>query len=290
MSLPDAGLLISWVAMAGALFLTWWGWCRDLPPVRALLVLVLLGLFPGAVYNFAYFPTSLALALVIGALLAASRERFFVAALLMTLAGLCYPSAIFAALGLAAGLVLVAVPLGRATVARRALWGVAGLGSLLVLGLHDQLAFGHADAFVVMDTAPGLRARGFPGQDFLRLVFRRDTFEQRNIGRPGAALLAGQAVVAVVLAGASAGLAAVGWRRDGPEPSRIYPALVGLAVVVGILVDQATGGAWNRSVVLAAPCVVGLRRLPLPVLVVAVVAMGTITALLSYSYFKNTLI
>ncbi len=289
-SLPDAGLLISWVAMAGALFMVWWGWGRDLPPGRALVVLLLFGLFPGAVYNFAYFPTSLALAGVVGALLAATREHFFVAAVLMTLAGLCYPSAIFAALGLALGLVLLAVPLGGATVARRALWGVAGLGSLLVLGLHDQLAFGHADAFLVMDTAPGLRARGFPGQDFLRLVFTHDTFEQRNIGPARAALLAAQAVVAVVLAGASAVALAVGWPRAGRDPGRLYPALVGLAVIGGILVDQATGGAWNRSVVLAAPCVVGLRRLPLPVLVVAVVVAGTVTALLSFSYFKNTLI
>ena len=289
LSLQDAGLLISWVAMAGALFVAWWGWCRELRAVRALLVLLLVGLFPGAVYNFAYFPTSLALLGVVGALLAAARRHFLVAALLMTLAGLCYPSAVFAAVGLAVGLMLVAVPLGGATVVRRGLWGLAGLCSLLVLGIHDQIAFGHADAFYLMDAAPGLRGRGFPGEGFLRMVLSRNTPEQRPIGRGGAIVLAVQGVLAVVLTVVAAVLTAVGWRRDR-TPDVVYPALVGLAVIGGILVDQAIGGAWNRSVVLAAPCVLCLRRLPLPVLVVTTLAVGAVTALMSRSYFGGLLV
>lgn len=290
LSLPDAGLLISWVAMAGTLLVAWWGWCRDLPAVRALVVLLLVGLFPGAVYNFAYFPTSLALLGVVGALFAASREHFFVAALLMTLAGLCYPSAVFAAVGLAIGLVLVALSKGGPTIVRRGLWGVAGLGSLLVLGVHDQIAFGHANAFYLMDTSPGLRAPGFPGENFLRTVFSRDSFEQKPIGRSAATVLAVQAALSVVLAAASAVVAAVGWHRRDRNPFVVYPALVGLAVVGGIMVDQATGGAWNRSVVLAAPCVLCFRRLPFPVLAVAVVVVGAVTTLMSHAFFGGLLV
>jgi hypothetical protein len=66
--------------------------------------------------------------------------------------------------------------------------------------------------------------------------------------------------------------------------------MVGLAVIGGIMVDQATGGAWNRSVVLAAPCVLGLRRLPWPVLAGAVVVAGTLAALIAYTYFNGSLI
>ncbi len=289
-SLVDAGLIISWSAVAGALFLAWWGWGRDLPPGRALLLLLLFGLFPGAVYNFGYFPTSLALVGVVGALVAATRQRFWAAAVLMTLAGLCYPSAMFAAFGLAVGLVVMAVPLGGHQMVRRGLWGLAGLGSLLVLGIHDQLAFGHADAFELMETSPGLRAKGVPGEDFLRLVFSRTTFEQRQIGRGSAVVLALQGVVAVVLAVASAVIAATGGRLRRWDPLRVYPAMVGLAVIGGIMVDQATGGAWNRSVVLAAPCVLGLRRLPWPVLAGAVVVAGTLAALIAYTYFNGSLI
>ena len=70
----------------------------------------------------------------------------------------------------------------------------------------------------------------------------------------------------------------------------LYAALVGVAVIVGIMVDSATGGAWNRSVVLAAPVVVCLRRLPAPVLVIVLVVVGTTTALMSRFFFNGTLI
>lgn len=288
-SLPDAGLAISWLAMALALFLVWWGWGRDLHPLRALVLLLLIGLFPGAVYNFAFFPTSLALAGTVGAILAASRERFFVAALCMTLAGLCYPSAWFAAVGLAVGMVAVAWPLGAGVMVRRGFWGAAGLASLLVLGLHDQIAFARADAFFVMDAAPGLRAKGFPGEDFLRLVFTHHTDEQRHLGRFGAGVLAAQGVLAVALTAAAAVLG-IRHRRERDGTAGLYAALVGVAVVVGIMVDSATGGAWNRSVVLAAPVVVCFRRLPAPVLVIVLVAVGATTALMSRFFFNGTLI
>jgi hypothetical protein len=289
-SLPDGGLIISWVAMAGALFLVWLGWGRRLHPGRALVVLVLFGLFPGAVYDFAYFPTSLALACVTGSVVAATRGRFLTGAVLMTLGGLCYPSAWFAAAGLAVGLVVVGLSQGGAVVVRRALWGLAGLASLVVLGVHDQIAFGHYNAFFLMDDTPALRTKGFPGEDFLRLVFSRHTSEQQAIGRFGGAVLAVQGVLTVGLVAAAAGTCVRAWRRHRLDALELYPALVGVGVVVGVLVDSATGGAWNRSVVLAAPCVVCLRRLPLPVLGAVLVVVGTTTALISHYFFSGTLI
>jgi hypothetical protein len=289
-ALPKAALLISWIGLATAMFLVWLGWGRDLPLGRALVLLLLFGLFPGAVYNFALFPTSVALACVVGALLAAMRERFLTAALLMFFAGLCYPSSWFAALGLAVGLVLIALPLGEAAIVRRALWGLAGLASLLVLGLHDQFAYGHADAYLLMDSQRGLDAKGFPGQDFLRLIFTQNTVEQKLIGRFGGAVLAVQGAVAVSLSGAAAVVAALAWRRKGRDPALLYPALVGIAVVLSVLLLAANGGAWNRSVVLAAPCVICLRRVPLPVLCAIVAVVGITTALISRSFFVGSLV
>jgi len=289
-SVADAGLIISWVAMAAALFLVWLGWARDLAPGRALLVLLAFGLFPGSVYNFAFFPTSLALACTVGAVLAATRERFLTGAVLFTLAGLCYPSAWFAAAGVAVGLVLLALPLGAGAVVRRALWGLAGLISLLVLGIHDQIAFGHYNAFVLMDAAPSLRAPGFPGRDLWRLVFQRTTSEQIRIGRFGAAVLAVQAVVAACLTGGALLVSAIAWRRRTLVAAQLYPALLALGVVLGVVIDSATGGAWNRSIVLAAPVVVCLRRQPIAMLALIVVLMGTTTASISHFFFTSTLV
>ena len=150
-SLPDAGLLISWLAMGAAPFSPGsdgaeifgrdeHSFCScslasspDRSTARVLPDLTRPGLHrrrssgcgPGEIFH---------------------------AALLMSLAGLSYPSAWFAAAGLAIGLVLAALSLGWAVLIRRMLWGIAGLSSLLVLGIHDQLAFGHFNAFFVMDS------------------------------------------------------------------------------------------------------------------------------------------
>jgi len=288
-SVPNGGLVLSWTAMACALFLVWFGWGRAQHPVRALLVMIAFGVFPGAVYNFALFPTSVALAFAVGAVLAATRERFLVAALLMTCAGLCYPSAWFAALGLAIGMVLVGCTLGIRQVIRRALWGLAGLGSLVVLGVHDQLAFGHADAYLLVTTGPGLDGTGYPGSGLVQLVLHRNTPEQHRIGRTAADALAAQGVVAVATALLAAWSATWSWVK-ARLTADIYPAAVGLAVVVCILILNANGGAWNRSVVLAAPCVLCLRRLPVVLLVPLVAVSAVVTTYVSQAFFVGNLV
>jgi hypothetical protein len=139
-----------------------------------------------------------------------------------------------------------------------------------------------------MDSGPGLRARGFPGEDYLRLVFTHHTNEQRRLGRFGGAVLAVQGVAALLLV-AWAAASAVG-RNRRQDAARLYPALVGVAVIIGIMVDAANGGAWNRSVLLAAPCVVCLRRVPLPVLCVVVVVVGATSAVISHYFFTYALV
>jgi len=276
-SLAGAGLLVSWMALAVALYLVWFGWLRALPATRALAVLLLLGLFPGAVYNLAIFPTSVALACLVGALVAATRQRFLAGALLMTAAGLCYPTAWFAAAGLAVGLVLIALPLGAGQIVRRGLWGVAGLGSLVVLGVHDQVALGHANAYLLVQTGTGLNPTPFPGQIYLP-----------HWGRD---LLVFQCIASICLGTAAAVVAGLRWLKDRGAAFDLYPALAGVAVILGLwLFAQDHAGAWNRSIALAAPCVVCFRRLPQPVLWVMVAVVGTTTALLSHYFFTTQLI
>ena len=285
---PDAALLVSWSAIAIAMFLIWIGWGRDLTPGRALLLLVLFGIFPGCVYNFALYPTSVALAFVVGSVLAATRERFFIAALLMAVAGICYPSAWFAAGGLALGLVIFALPLGPRVIMRRAIWGLAGLSSLLVLWLHDQIAFDHFDAYFLIQNQPNVQPpQAFPGQGFLILVIKENTVVQKLMGRFSAAVLAIQSIVALALSGAAAVLATKGARREKLDPAQLYPALVGITMTV-VLVLVSNAGAWTRSVVLAAPCVVCLRRIPLPILCGIIGVVGVTTALISRPFFVGS--
>ena len=71
--------------------------------------------------------------------------------------------------------------------------------------------------------------------------------------------------------------------------SLLYPALAGLCVALGlILVSNA--GAWNRSVVIAAPCVVCFRRVPVKWLLTILVIVAMTTAVISRSFFNNTLV
>jgi hypothetical protein len=246
-------------------------------------VLVLFAVFPGAVYDYALFPTSLALALVVGSVLAAIGHRPVLGATLMALAGLCYPSAWFAAVGLAVAMVVRAYGTGRLALVPGALWGVAGLGSIVVLGAYDQLSTGRIDAYFVIQHSAVSGGQAFPGQGLLAIVFDRHTTPQRQLGPLGGDMLAVQALGALALAGGAAVVALR--RRPGRRATAaLYPAAVGVGVVLALVLTN-NPGAWNRSVVLAAPCVVCLRRVPTPVLAVVVVLVGATTALISRSFF-----
>ena len=282
-SLPDSGVLISWLAGAVAIFLVWFGWGRDLPAARAFPLLLLFGLFPGSVYNFAVFPTAIGLACVVAAILAATQERFLTMALLMTLAGIFYPTAWFAAIGLGGGLILIALPLGAKAIAQRALWGLAGLCSLLLLGIHDQIAFGQARAYFLTDSAAA-DSLGATIHQLYEIFISRDTIEQTRMGRTAAPLYSLQVLIAIGISVASAVVAAREWLRNRRNALFVYPAMVGVAIIIALIF---TNNTWNRGVVLAAPCVVCLRRLPLPLMWVIVAIVGVTTALISRSFFNG---
>ncbi len=281
--LTDGALLISWLALAVALFLVWWGWGRDLPIYQAFLLLVLFGVFPGAVYNFAIFPMAVTLALLVGALLAAKSERFWVMATLMIAAGLCYPDSWAADLGLTIALVVVAMPHGRLQVIRRGLWGIAGLTSILILGIVYQAEFGHFDAYflTVRQVDTGL-AGGL--KKYFNIVFRERGVEPRRLKPTGRLALSVQALSSMLLAASTFVVGA--FRR---QPALIYPAFAGAGVIASILASGNDAG-WTRSVVLAAPCVLCLRRVPWPLLLLLAAFLGLITALIARPFFTGALI
>ena len=285
-SYAAAGLLVSWVALAVALFLLWWGWLRHDPPLNAFAVLVLLAVFPGAVFAYAIFPMALTLALLLGALLAAARDRLFVMALLMTAAGLCYPDAWAADLGLTLGLVVTALPRHRPVLSRVA-WGLAGLLSVAIVGVIDLVAVGRANAYFLMvreQTPPSLWAAL---QETVDLVFRQQSVEQSRVGSRTATALAisVQAGVAFALAAGAAVTALV--RRL--EKELVLPATTGAGVLAGVMLSG-TVSAWTRSILVAAPCVVCLRRLRPLLLLPLVSGLCILTAVVSGAFFTGRLV
>jgi hypothetical protein len=286
LSLGNAGLGVSWTALMTAMFLVWCGWCRELPQTRALSLLLLFGAFPGAVYNFAVFPTSLALCFVIAAILSAISERWILTTLFLVLAGLCYPTAWLAALGVAAAGALVGLALGPREAIRRALFGLAGLLSIAILFFTDT----PHDAFFVMDTQRGQLQPGSPGAYFLRLLVQENTIEQKFVGKDAGAVLALQGAMAVIMAGVAGVLSLWHGRWRHPTPHSIYPAMVGGVVTLGVIAVNTRAGAWDRSIVLAAPCVVCLRHLPTWMLGGVCVVVLAATAILSHFFFNNTMV
>lgn len=279
-----AAVLISWLAIAAALYLVWWGWLRSLPWYQALALMVLFGVFPGAVYDFAIYPMSLALALMVGALLAATRRRPMTMALCMVGAGLCHPLAWFATAGLAAGLAFVALPEGARQSVKAALWGLAGLVSILVLGVVNQAATGHFDAYFLLARQADATSVSAGLRNVAETVFTRTSLAQHRLGAVDRSLLSVQAVIAMGIVGAASVAAIV--RRT---PAIVYPAFAAAGVTVGVLVSTAPSG-WYRGIVLASPAVVCLRRMPLPVLGVVLAVVGFVTAQFSGSFFDGTLI
>ena len=263
-----AGLLIPALSLAGALAVIWWGWTRSLPPWSSFLILVLFAVFPGAIYNYAEYPTALALLGMVTAIFAATRQRNAVVALGIAVAGISYTSAGFAALGLVVAMVVDGWPRSRNEVLKRAAWGAVGFSSLALLAVHDQIAFHHWDAYGLIQNETHETFGSLPGSQLYDLIVHRTTGTQILIGHNGAIIMAIQAVlaIAVVLAASSIGLRHW-WRSERAERSErstldLYPAVVGFVSIL-IMADSGTGSIWHRGLVLAAPSIVGFRRLPI---------------------------
>jgi hypothetical protein len=286
----DSLLCLSWLALAGFLYLIWWGWCRELSVVRSFLVLCAVGLFPGAVYDYAVYPISLTLLCIAGAVLAAMRRQFLLAMALMVVAGLCYPVAWFAAAGLAVGMVVIDRHLPRRELARRALYGVGGvLVPILVMCIGDQIAFGYWNAYFLEAGVGSMTSSFDPFSRVWSVLVSRNTIEQHFLGHHDAKVLAIQAALALALIVAALVVAAITWERRKVDAASFYPALVGLFVLASIISSDAVSG-WNRSIALAAPCVLFLRKRPLPYLTVTLVLVACVSAAIAVPFFEAKMV
>jgi len=288
------GINESWVSdiipslfLLAALAIVWMGWTRGVSPWRSFVVLLLISVFPGAVYNYAPYPTSLALLGILVATFAAVRNRPLFIAIGIAVAVVCYSTAVFAALGLIAAITFAQWDSGLKAMAKRAAWGLAGFCSLAALAVHDQIVFHHWNAYSLIQSEAHPNFE-LPGIQTFDLVFRRNTVPQLIIGHTGAIVMAVQAVLAIVLIAAACIIGFRWWWRMGRSPMDLYPAAIGIGVLLYV-VSSGTGSVWHRGVILAAPSALAFRHVPAWLTAVVVCVVAVVTALLSAYYFKNSL-
>ena len=239
-----------WVAALGALGMLvalWNGFLKG----RGLAGCLLLGLaatFPGAVYQHAIFPTSLALLCLVLTAILVARRRWALAGVAGAGVSLSYVTG-----------VLVCLPSGVAALLRERAWrpalvagGIACCGFLLVLLLH-KLLLGHWDAFYWVHRK-GFLAIGRPAAMFgaaIAPVFERVDHRAR--------MTAAQALTVSVLVVLGLGTAWV--QRGRPDPIRAWALL---ASVVFWIFPLAVGRGVNlyRADALVLPVLLLLRELP----------------------------
>jgi hypothetical protein len=262
-----AGVWVAGLGTLGMLTALWNAFLRG-RGVRGWLVLGMAAVFPGAVYQHAIFPTSLALLCIV-------LTAFFVVRRRWALTGV-------AGAGLALSYVtgvLVAIPSGVAALLRtRTLrapllaGGIAACGFLGVLVLH-QILLGHWDAFYWVHRK-GFPAMARPLDAFLGVVM--PAFDPGSDPRARTAAAQTLTVAGLVLLGLGTAVAT----RRRPNPVRVWAALSTLLFwLFPLLIGR--GVSLYRSEALVLPVLLLLMELPIwaltPVLVWLVIlaeAMG----------------
>ena len=270
-----AGAAAAGVAALGMLLVLWNVFLRH-RGLRGWLVLAMAAVFPGAVYQHAIFPTSLAL---LGLVLAASfvdRGRW----------GLAGVAGAGVALSYVTG-VLVSIPNGataflRSRAIRPALLagGLVASGFLGVLVLH-QLLLGHWDAFYWVHRK-GFPAMARPVHAFLAVIdpaFHAVNHRHR--------MIAAQAITVAVLVALGLGVA---WtRRRRPDAVRAWAVVAALVFwIFPLLVGR--GVSLYRSDALVLPVVLLLAELPPWVLGALVIWLAVLAEQMARLFFLGYLI
>jgi hypothetical protein len=270
-----AGAWVAGVAALGMLLVLWNVFLRN-RGLRGWLVLAMAAVFPGAVYQHAIFPTSLAL---LGLILAASfvaRGRWGPAGIAGAGVALSYVTG-----------VLVSIPNGvtallRTRAIRPALLaaGLAASGFVLVLALH-QLLLGHWDAFYWVHRK-GFPAMARPLDAFLAVVdpaFHAVNHRHR--------MIAAQAITVAVLVALGVGMA---WtRRRRADATRAWAVVAALVFwIFPLLVGR--GVSLYRSDALVLPVVLLLAELPPWMLAALVIWLAVLAEQMARLFFLGYLI
>ena len=270
-----AGASVAAVAALGMLIVLWNLFLRH-HGLRGWLLLAMAAVFPGAVYQHAIFPTSLAL---LGLLLAASfveRGRWGLAGIAGAGVALSYVTG-----------VLVSIPNGvtaflRTRANRPALLasGLAAFGFLAVLVLH-QLLLGHWDAFYWVHRK-GFPAMARPLDAFVAVIdpaFHAVNHRHR--------MIAAQAITVAVLV--ALGVAMAWTRRRALGATRTWAVVAVLVFwIFPLLVGR--GVSLYRSDALVLPVVLLLGELPAWMLGALVIWLAVLAEQMARLFFLGSLI
>jgi len=290
--LENSALLVSWLAIVASLALVWFAWLRELDLARSFLILLLFAIFPGAIFSFALYPMAVAVFFLTLAVFGASRDRLCLAATACVLAGLCYPTAWYAAAGLGVGIVLATWSKGTRERLRGLLWAAAGMAAIPLLFVYYWIAVGSGDAYFKVQSFQ-IMGRGYLF-DILSLSKRPLTILDRGSqwywwwgGTRPVFFLALQVVLIFVMVAVAAFVALRLWRRQGvAASSELFFATMAVGVVLGAVVFPSLS-TWYRGIELAAPCVICFRRLPRWALIPLVIVVAIVTAKLSVHFFMG---
>jgi hypothetical protein len=290
MSVAASGVLMSSLFALAALMMLWGGVLRDEPRARGLLLLLLFAVFPGAVYNYAIFPNSMALAGIVGTVVALRQKRVVLATVAMVVAAAAYPSVIYAFPAFVFALIAVDPQCRSALrVARRVGLALLALTPYVALWVHDQVVFHRWNLYSQIQSDAGVTV--LPPKNPLsivwHLVVKRDTITQVLQGPTASWWIAAQFLVATMLIGTAVFVAWRHRRLSLDLATEIYPVLIGLSVYTGVFLSGTTGGVY-RGIVIAAPAVLIFRRVSTRVLITALIVTAIVTIGISTLYFDRT--
>lgn len=270
----SAGVWVSGAATLAMLIVLWNGLLRQRGR-KGLVLLAIAGVFPGAVYAHAIFPTGLALLCMMVSAVAIARRRW-------ALAGV---SGGFLAMTYVTG-VLLALPntvaaWWRSRALRPALLagGLAAMGFGVVL-LAQQLVLGHWDAWyrTYQKGLPGLAHPLTAFWDVVKLVVTQDI--PRRIIATQALTTLGLLIVGLVTAVVT---------RSRWNPLRIWAALTALLFWAFPLV-AGRGVSLYRADALMLPLVLLLAELPVWVLLVLLVWLVHVAETMGELFFSGYLV
>ncbi|MGZ6135482.1 MAG: hypothetical protein ACXWK9_13590, partial [Myxococcaceae bacterium] len=243
-----AGVWVAGLGALGMLVALWNGFLRR-RGMRGWLVLGMAAVFPGAVYQHAIFPTSLALLCLVLAGFFVVRERWALAGAFGAGVALSYVTGVLVAAPNAVAAFLRTRGLRPAVVAG----GLAVCGLLLVLVLH-QVLLGHWDAFYWVHRK-GFHGMARPVDAFLGVV--GPTFDAGSDPRARTVGAQTLTVAALVLLGIGTAVAT----RRRPSPIRSWAAVSAVVFWVFPLV-VGRGVSLYRSEALVLPVLLLLIELP----------------------------
>jgi hypothetical protein len=283
LSIPAAGVLASNLFAVATFAVVWICVLKGRPPAQALGTLALLSVFPGAVYLYAIFPMSLALFGIVSSMVALHRRHRVLAALLLAVSIPSYPTAIYVLPAFVAALAL-SVPAGRRL--RTSLLGLIPLVGYVALFVHDQIVFGHWNAYFLVQHQFGNTI--FPPRNPLAGLWHvlvSETWKSQLVTHRAKHWIAAQALLATIVCVGALVVVVMRRRKRIHAALEVYPASGAFLVWLGILMSG-VGAGWSRGILLAAPAVVMTKRVPRWVTWVLLAAMTIVTAKISRYFFN----